>query len=263
MRTMLWASVVLSVVGCGGKKDITAYMTSKEHFAYAMKYFNKKNYLKAQEQFSLISYRHSGSEIADDAQFYLAESYFLDKDYVSASSEYDRLVTAFPRSEFVEKALYRLAVSYYELSPHYALDQKFTYDALNAAQNFMDLYRNSEHYADVEKIFKNIRSKLANKDYMNATVYRKISEYEAAIAYYDIVIAEHYESSFVPEARFWKGYCYFRLKEYQKASLTLQRFIDDFPLKKDLVNDALELLEDIRKLTDHGGERGVTVSKGR
>lgn len=245
---MLAVMAMLLLTSCGGKKDVTAYMTSKEHFEYAMKFFNKKNYTKAQEQFSLITYKYSGSDLADDAQFYLAECYYFEEDYVSSASEYDRLVSSYPRSEFVEKAMYKLALSYYELSPHYALDQKFTHEALNAVQNFIDLYPRSEYLAAVEKIHGEIKLKLARKEFVNATIYRKISEFEAAIAYYDFVITGYGDSPYAVDSRFWKGYCFFKLKEYQKAQLILRKFVDDYPDKKDLVKDANSIMEKILRL---------------
>lgn len=262
-RLYLRAAVIVWIaaapMACGPKKDVTAYMTSREHFEYAMKFFNKKDYTKAQEQFSLITYKYSGSDVADDAQFYLAESYYKQEDYVSASSEYDRLVSSYPRSEFVEAAMYKLVLSYFELSPNYALDQKFTQDALIAAQNFIDLYPKSDRMPEVEKIRQQILDKLARKDYVNATVYRKISEYEAAIAYYDFVITGYSDSPLAVDSKFWKGYCFFRLKEYQKARLILQKFIDDYPARKDLVDDARSIMEKMAKVSPKHDDKSVSA----
>jgi outer membrane protein assembly factor BamD len=235
------------IVSCGGKKDLTQYMTSKEHFEYAMKYFTKKNYLKAQDEFSLITYKYSGSDVADDAQYYLAECYYREGDYVTASSEFDRLTTTFPKSEFVEDSMYKLAICYFKLSPDYALDQKFTMEAVNAVQNFMDLYPRSAKKEEINKIFKDLKWKLARKQFESANVYRKISEYEAAIVYYDQIITDYYDSPFVPKAKFWKGYCNFKIKEFQKATLILKKFIDDYPMEKDLVKEAQEILTEIKK----------------
>ncbi len=241
------------IIACGlflnacSKKNVTQYMTSREHFEYAMKYFNKKNYIKASDEFSLITYKFSGSDIADDAQYYLAECYFKQKDYVSASSEYDRLVSSFPRSEFVETSMHRLVVCYNELSPGYALDQKFTYDAVQAIQNFQDLFPKSEKRREVDSLFVLIKLKLARKHFESANIYRKISEFEAAIVYYDQVIIDYYDSPYAGRSRYWKGYCNFKLGEYQKATLILRRFIDDYPQEKSLVEDARDLLTEIKE----------------
>ena len=229
------------------KKNVTQYMTSREHFEYAMKFFNKKNYIKASDEFSLITYKFSGSDIADDAQYYLAECYFRQKDYVSASSEYDRLVSSFPRSEFVEKAMYNLVVCYKELSPGYALDQKFTYEAVQAIQNFLDLYPKSDKKAEVEAIYTTIKLKLAKKHFESANIYRKISEFEAAIVYYDQVIIDYYDSPFAAKSKYWKGYCNYKIGEFQKATLILRKFIDDYPQEKKLVADAEKLLVKIKE----------------
>lgn len=238
--------IIILGMGCS-KKDITAYMTSREHFEYAMNFFRKKDYLKAQEQFAVITFKYSGSDLADDAQFYLAESYYYQKDYVSAASEYERLISAYPRSEFVENAMYQVAICYYRLSPNYALDQKFTREALNAIQNYLDLYPRSARRAEVDSLYKLARYKLARKEFENAETYRKISEYEAAVAYYDVVINEYSDTDLVPRAMYGKAYCYYRLKEYEKARLSLQKLTDQFPLERKIIGKALKLSERIRR----------------
>ena len=246
-----WLSVmgcVLMLTACGGNKNATQFMTSKEHFEYAMKYFKKKNYTKAQEEFSLITYKYSGSDVADDAQYYVAECNYRQEDYVSAASEYDRLVSTFPKSEWVEEAMYKLVLCNYELSPGFALDQKYTYDALNAIQNYLDLYPQSPRKQEVDDKFKEIKLKLAKKEFESARIYRKISEYEAAIVYYDQVISDYYDSPFVGKAKFWKGYCYYKIGEYQKATLILRKFIDEYPTEKELLEEARDILKKIDEL---------------
>ena len=229
------------------KKNVTQYMTSREHYEYAMKYFNKKNYIKAADEFSLITYKFSGSDIADDAQYYLAECYYRQKDYVSASSEYERLVSSFSRSEYVERAMYNMVICYNELSPGYALDQKFTYDAVQAIQNFMDLYPKSQKKPEVDSIYTLIKLKLARKHFESANIYRKVSEFEAAIVYYDQVIIDYYDSPYAGQSKFWKGYCNYRIGEFQKATLIFKKFIDDYPQEKNLVEDAHKLLVKIKE----------------
>lgn len=245
--SFIWITMFsLLFVSCS-KKNVTQYMTSREHYEYAMKFFTKKNYTKAADEFSLITYKFSGSDIADDAQYYLAECYFRQKDYVSASSEYDRLVSGFPRSEYVERSMYNLVICYKELSPGYALDQKFTYEAVQAIQNFLDLYPKSEKKGQVEEMYAEIKVKLAKKHFESANIYRKISEFEAAIVYYDQVIIDYYDSPYASQSKYWKGYCNYKIDEFQKATLILKKFIDEYPQEKKLVENAQKLIVKIKE----------------
>ena len=246
-KILLWTAIVCLTQTACSKKNPTAHMTSREHFEYAMKFYTKKDYVKAQDEFSVITYKFSGSDVADDAQYYLADSYFKQKDYISASSEFDRLVASYPRSEFVEKAVYQLVISYDKLSPAFPLDQKYTYEALRAIQNFLDLYPTSEHRPEVDKILSTINDKLARKHFESAQIYRKISEYDAAIVYYDQVITDYYNTRYARESKYWKGYCYYKLEEYQKASLILNKFVTDYPAETELVKDSQELLKKIKE----------------
>lgn len=237
----------LMLASCGGKKDVTQYMTSREHFEYAMRFFKKKNWTKAQEEFALVTYKYSGSDVADDAQFYIGECYYNLKDYVTAAAEYDRLVTAYPKSDWVEMGMYRLVLCYYELSPGYALDQKFTLDAVNAIQNFLDLFPNSERRGEVEKYFTEIKTKLAKKHFESAHIYRRLGEYEAAIVYYDQVITDYYDGPYVAPAHYWKGYCYYKIKDFAKARLVLTRFIEEKGADPEMIKEAKEILVEIGK----------------
>lgn len=74
-----------------------------------------------------------------------------------------------------------------------------------------------------------------------------MSEFEAAIVYYDQVIIDYYDSPYAGRSKFWKGYCNYKIGEFQKATLILKKFIDDYPLEKNLVEDAQVLLVKIKE----------------
>ena len=239
--------VVAFLSSCGGNKNLTQYMSANEHFAFAMKFFKAKKYIRASEEFLAITYKHSGSEFSDDAQFYLAESYYNQDDHISATAEYERLVSNFPRSTFVEESMYKIVYCYYKLSPDFGLDQKFTREALHAAQNFLELYLNSPRKDEVQKIFNELKGKLAMKVYRSAHIYRKLGEWESAVIYYGKVISDYPDSRHVSSARYWKGYCYYKQDYYQKARLLFDELKRKHPNAKELIKDADEILETILK----------------
>ena len=50
-----------------------------------------------------------------------------------------------------------------------------------------------------------MREKLAEKKMIGADTYRKMGIHDSAVIYYDIIINEYYDTSFVPQAMFYKG----------------------------------------------------------
>lgn len=254
-RWILFSGVLIVCLfagSCGGKKSLTQDMTPKEHFEYAMSLFDKKRYLDAIEQFTVIVYKYAGSEVVDDAQYYLAETYFRNKDYLLAASEYERLFNNYPQSPFVDDALYKTALSYYELSPKFSLDQKFTYEALKAARTFMDFFPSSELFPEVQKIYDQINYKLARKMLRNARTYVSLSEWESAVIYIDLFLERFFDSEFRVDALYLKGYAFFRLRDFNKAEIILSKLNTDFPESEyvEKVNEILLKIQEKRKELD-------------
>ncbi len=111
----------------------------------AMEYFEKKNWIKAEEAFTFIIYNDPAGEYSDDAQYYLAETHFMREEYLLAINEYDRLLSRMPNSPLVEDALWRKTESYVELSPDYRLERDLSDKAIKYLQEFMDYYPDSKH----------------------------------------------------------------------------------------------------------------------
>ena len=126
----------------------------------------------------------------------------------------------------------------------YAEGQRRYVESLSTyARQFLQLMEKPE----VDSIYTLIKLKLARKHFESANIYRKVSEFEAAIVYYDQVIIDYYDSPYAGQSKFWKGYCNYKIGEFQKATLIFKKFIDDYPQEKNLVEDAHKLLVKIKE----------------
>jgi len=94
----------LSLQQCANQKDVLEASNISDTYQRGLDYFEKDNYLKAEEVFTFIIYNDPGGAYADDAQFQLAETYFEREEYLLAISEYDRLIRRMKNSSFVEDA---------------------------------------------------------------------------------------------------------------------------------------------------------------
>ncbi len=235
---------ILFLTACGSKK-LKPNLPIEERMKLAIEMFEKEDYYDAKTQFRIVTLSYSGHAMADKAQFYLAECHFYEKEYILSASEYERLIKVFPNSEYVDDAKYKLGKSYSMLAPNPALDQEYTEKAIKEYQEFLEDYYFSPLVETVEKELATAKNKMAKKLYDAATQYRKMSQSQAAIIYYNKVLEGYYESDYAPLSQYWIGECHKRLKEYTNARDAYNSFIEKYP-KHDLISKARERLEDIQ-----------------
>ncbi len=225
---VLLGFMILFSFSCAQKK-LKANATLEERMADGMRLFEKGNYFDAKTQFRIVTLSHSGSLIADKAQFYLGECHYNMKEYILSASEYERLIKVYPSSEYVDDAKYKLGMSYYQLSPKYALDQEYTMQSIMHFQEFLEDYHTSDLVPEVEKYLLEARHKLAEKIFSSAEIYRKMSYYNSAKIYYNKVMEEYYDTEFAPKSLYWIGECNRRDDAYPQAFVALDEFIQKYP----------------------------------
>lgn len=241
----------------------------------AMTLYQKEKYGDAAEAFNTVIDVGRGTDYGQEAQYYLAESYFKDERYLLASSEYERYISEFPRADKRQDAQFKEAVCYYHLSPRYKLDQKYTQKAIEKFRLYNSRYPNSQHTEEAAKYITEMRSKLAEKLYYSADLYKRTDEYEAAVIYYDLTIDNYPESmwaqrALVNEIKTYNDYANRSVKSkqeerYQKAVDTYEKFIQLFPNGKyrseaeDYVDNARTALADIRS-SSNSSSKNATAS---
>jgi outer membrane protein assembly factor BamD len=235
-----------ALVGCS-ENVIKKNLTAEERFEVALKMFNKGDYFRARTQFKIITLNHPGSSVVDKAQFYLAESHFKMKEYLLAAEEYKKLLRLYPRSDLVDDAQFKVALCYFKLSPKPSLDQDYTFKAIQELQRFLEDFPESELVPEAGEKLKQLRDKLAKKEYDNATIYRKMAYYESALIYYDSVLNNYYDTKYADEALYWKGVMHKELRQYNKARTAFEMYLKKYP-KSRFVPRVREYLREIGEL---------------
>ena len=128
-----------------------------------MKFLEKEKYLRAQDEFTSVLIRGSGTELGDDAQYYLGEAYFLNKEYILAISEYEKLTRKMAFSPFVEEARFKICEAYRIESPDFYHDQTYTEKALDRYQEFIDDFPGSPYKNEVLSSIRILRNKVGEK----------------------------------------------------------------------------------------------------
>lgn len=191
---------LLTLTSCRNQELIRPGDSLEVAYDKAMNQFEQENYGEAARAFEVVISIGRGTDIGQDAQFYLAESYFAQRRYLLAASEYSRYVQFHPNSERRQRSEFNEALSYYHLSPRYRLDQGYTNTAIERFRLFMARYPNSELREEAAGYIEELRSKLAQRDYNAAEFYMRVSRYNSAAIYFGLVIDNYPETVWAERA---------------------------------------------------------------
>ena len=239
----IFISIIFFMTGCGWANPFDDNIPYKTRFEDGLVFFEDEKYPKAAQQFDIIVDRGSHTDLGDDALFFLAESYFLDEDYELALIEYEKLVSRMGFSPYIEKTRWRICETLMALSPNYYHDQESSRKAIIEIQQFLDDYPSSTYSVDADKLIKDLRLRLAQKNMETGELYFKLKAYDSAIVAYKIVISDYYDTSYYRDANIEVIRCLVLLNQNQEA----QEFFDSLNASSDsLVNESFkELASDI------------------
>ncbi len=208
---------------------MTETIPVEQRFKEAKALFDDEDYLKAINEFTVITLQNQGSAYADSAQFFLAECRFRRGEYLVAATEYGYLKRSYPASPLVPEAQYKLALSYYDLSPKFSLDQQYTRKAIDEFQSFVDYYPKNEHSSDAADKIMELNTRLAKKEYETARLYETMEYYKSSLFYFDDIIDKYHDTEYAPLAHLGKVEVLILRKRYEEARIALQIFYDRFP----------------------------------
>lgn len=246
MQKVFIVVVSFFLMYCGGNSPEPDW-TARDFYRAAKEKYDDESYFEAVNEFTVVLLRFAGSTVADSAQYYLADSHYKMGDYLIAGVEFEKLITSMPQSPLVKKAQYKLGESYNSLSPRAALDQRYTAKAIREYQYYIEEFPTDSLKEKAEKKIAFLRNKLSKKEFENAEIYRKMSEFSAAIVYYDQVLGKFYDTNWADDAQFGKIKAYLEQEDVEQALLEAAKFEQQFP-DSDLDEELIELKLEITDL---------------
>ena len=217
------------ISGCNSSKTDINTDDPEKAFSIAKRKYDKKDYVDAIDDFSFIKIRFPGTDVSDRVQYYLANSYYYQKEYILAAYEFESFLKNYQMSPLYSEAKYMLGNTYYELSPKYSLDQEFTKEALNQYLSFIETYPQDKNVAEADRKIKELRNKLAYKDFWTAELYMKTDNYKAASLYYQAVYDDYIDSEWADDAMVGQAEAYLNGKKYEDGKRVLEKFYKLFP----------------------------------
>ncbi|WP_297702639.1 outer membrane protein assembly factor BamD [uncultured Eudoraea sp.] len=201
---------IIALNSCGEYQKVLKDTDTRAKYELAEKLYNEGDFKKANRLLEQIAPGYVGKPQGERVMFFFANSYFQIKDYNFAGYQFERFLKSYPKSDKASEAAFIGAKSYYMLSPKYSVDQTDTDKALTKLQLFINLYPESEYFAEANIMAKELTTKKEQKTFEVAKQYTKLGksyilDYSvSAIAALDNFISDNPGSIYREEALYLK-----------------------------------------------------------
>lgn len=230
----------------------------------AVEYFENEDFYKASMLFEEVIPIMIGRPEAEKAQFLFAYSHYHQGNRLLSAHYFKSFFDTYRRSKHAEEALYMHAFSLFRESPKYDLDQTSTIEAINAMQNFINIYPYSEYKNQANEIIDQLQLKLEKKAFEKARQYYKLENLKAAVVAFENFQQLYPDSHFNEEASYYKVDAQYRYasrsiiprqqERYGETIKYYQEFIDNYPESK-YIRDAEKIYEDTLEALSDLNER--------
>ena len=199
----LFILIILLISSC--KTDYEKVRTSNDPemmYKAANQYYEDGNYLNAQTLYELAIPYYRGKEEAEDLYYKFANTHYQLGEYILSSHYFKNFANSFYASPKKEEAEYMAAYSKYKLSPNHKLDQSYSGEAIDALQDFMNLYPESDKVEECNRLIDEIRKKLELKAFEEGKLYLDLKYYNSSIKSFENMLKDFPETKRGEEIRF-------------------------------------------------------------
>jgi len=194
-------ALILLLAACGTTEpDAYVERPVEELYNQALADLNAENYGAAARGFDEVERQHPYSVWSTKAQLMSAFAYYQSNEYDQAILAAERFIDLHPGNKDVAYAYYLVAISYYEQITGVERDQKVTRQALDALQNLVRRFPNTEYAQDARLKIDLTRDHLAGKEMAIGRYYLKQQHIVGAINRFRTVVEEYQTTTHVPEA---------------------------------------------------------------
>ena len=177
-KLLLFASLTALLTGCAGEFNKVFKSTDYDfRYEYAKQCFAQGKYSKAESLLIDLITLKKGTDDAQESLYMLAMSQFMSSNYDGAAETFKKYYQTYPRGQYAEQAMFYVGQSLYQGAPEPRLDQTPTIGAINAYQQFMDFFPDSEQREVAQKRMFELQDKLVQKELLSAQLYFNLGSY--------------------------------------------------------------------------------------
>ncbi|QDY99299.1 outer membrane protein assembly factor BamD [Nitratireductor mangrovi] len=200
------AMTPLSVAGCSSDRDLdlTAYVEEIEPadvlYNQGLANLEAGRMSEAIAKFEAIDRQHPYSEFARRSMVMHAFANYRQGNYVDAINTGKRYVSLYPYSDDAAYAQYIVGLSYFRQIPDVTQDQKDSRNTIEAMDEVITRWPESEYVEDAKAKKRFARDQLAGKEMQIGRYYLERREYIAAIKRFRLVVEAYSDTRHVEEA---------------------------------------------------------------
>ena len=187
-------------------------------YEYAKQCFAMGQYQQASTLLQDVVLMQKGRDNAQESLYLLGMAQFGNRDYESASATFKKYYSTYPKGTFAENASFYIGQSLYQSAPEPRLDQTPTVGAINAYQQFLDLFPDSELRPIAQQRLFELQDILVEKEYLSAELYYNLGGYFGNI---NANTESNYEACIITAQNAMKNYPYSKIRE--KFSLLIMK----------------------------------------
>ncbi len=154
----------------------------------------------AKKKFEELDRQHPYSNYARRSMILTAYTHYKSGQFTECISAAQRFLTLFPGDEDVPYAYYLIGQSYFKQIPDVTRDQEMTQKALQAMNELVQNYPDSEYTSDARRKIRVTMDQLAGKEMQVGRYYLERKEYIAAINRFKVVVTDYQTTRQVEEA---------------------------------------------------------------
>ena len=214
MRKQAIAALLPLVLLSGCAKEFNSVYKSQDFkykYEYAKENFALGKYQRAATLLQDLIIPEKGSQDAQECLYMLGMAEYKNMDYETAAETFKKYVKSYPRGEYAELAEYYVGQSLYMSTPEPRLDQTETVNAINAFQEYLDLYPDAKMKEDAQNKLFALQDKLVKKELYSAELYYNLGTYFGNCMGDDG--GNNYEACIVTSQNALKDYPYTKLRE--------------------------------------------------
>ena len=203
-RLAALALLIVALPACswfGAKEDIVPDDPADKLYNEGLYFLNnKRDYKQAAKKFEEVDRQHPYSEWARKSLLMSAYAHYEGTQYEDSITAAKRYVTLHPGSPDAAYAQFLIGSSYFDQIPDVSRDQQRTQRAMEALDEVVRKYPNTEYAIAAKKKVEVARDQLAGKEMDTARFAQKRGQYIAAINRFKIVITQYQTTRHVEEA---------------------------------------------------------------
>ncbi len=200
--------------------------TISEKDSAAFYYYRQGDCDKASYLLEELQSAYRGQPRAKDVLYTYAYAKYNCGFYILAAYHFEQFSRLYPNDPRTPESAYMVGFCYAIESAPYYRDQEFTFKAINQFQLFINSYPYHEKVVEATKSIRDMREKLAFKEFETANLYFQIENFKAAVTSYGVFVAEFPDSRYREEAEFMQFKAAYQLAEESIYDKQKNRYLD-------------------------------------